>query len=263
MRYRLIFIFSILFTSCELIDYHPYDGRVTSDTNINKNNIEKIQRSCDHKDTIRFAMMGDSQRWYDETALFVNHINAMGNIDFVIHGGDISDFGLKKEFEWVHDIMKKLTVPYFAIIGNHDVIGNGYQVYREMYGEQNFSFIIAGIKFVCLNTNAVEYDYSNPIPDFTFIETQMKSGSFDRTIVVMHAPPGSEQFNNNVKNVFQVYLKKFPGLLFCTNAHGHITQIDDLFNDGIMYYQCSCMKKRSFLLFTVYSDGYDYEEVVF
>lgn len=263
MKLRVIIMFSILFAGCELIDYHPYDGRINSDTNINENNIARIKSICNNNDTIRFAMMGDSQRWYDETLLFVNHINNTKSVDFVIHGGDISDFGLKKEFQWVHDIMKKLTVPYVAIIGNHDVIGNGYQVYRKMYGEQNYSFIIAGIKFLCLNTNAVEYDYSNPIPDFNFIETEMKGDSFNRTVVVMHAPPGSEQFNNNVKNVFQLYLKEFPGLLFCTNAHGHVTQIEDLFNDGVMYYQCSCMKSRSFLLFTIHPNGYNYEEVIF
>ena len=38
--------------------------------------------------------MGDSQRWYDETADFVSHLNKRDDIDFVIHGGDVSDFGV-------------------------------------------------------------------------------------------------------------------------------------------------------------------------
>lgn len=263
MRIAVAIILSFLLTSCEMIDYHPYDGRVKGDKDINRTNIAKITANCRQKDVIRFAMMGDSHRQYDETRDFVNHINKLSNVDFVIHGGDISDFGLTNEFRWVHDIMEKLTVPYIAIIGNHDVIGNGHRVYNEMYGKQNFSFIVAGIKFLCMNTNALEYDYSNPIPDFEFLETQMKDGSFDRTVAVMHSPPGSEQFNNNVKNVFQTYLKQFPGLLFCTNAHGHSTKINDLFNDGVIYYQCSCMKKRSYLMFTIYPDSYEYEEIIF
>ena len=38
--------------------------------------------------------MGDSQRWYDETLDFVGEINKRDDIDFVIHGGDMSDFGV-------------------------------------------------------------------------------------------------------------------------------------------------------------------------
>lgn len=256
-------LFFLCFTSCQLTDYHPYDGRVDTDTQINCYGIQLITEQCQKKDTIRFAMMGDTQRWYDETESFVNHINCSSNVDFVIHGGDISDFGLKKEFQWVHKIMKKLTVPYVALIGNHDVIGNGYQVYDKMYGADNFSFIVAGVKFLCLNTNAIEYDYSHPVPDFDFITTELKEDSFDRTVAIMHAPPGSEQFNNNVKTIFQQHLNKFPNLLFCAHAHGHSTSVDEPFDDGIIYYQCSCVKKRSYLKFTIYPEGYTYEEVFF
>ena len=55
--------------------------------------------------------MGDSQRWYDETLDFVGEINKRDDIDFVIHGGDMSDFGVTDEFLWQRDIMNKLRVP--------------------------------------------------------------------------------------------------------------------------------------------------------
>ena len=83
---------------------------------------------------------------------------------FIIHGGDYTEFGLKKEFEWNDDILSKLKVPYVGLIGNHDVIGNGDQVFRKIFGNENFSFVVSDVKFVCLNTNAIEYDYSHPVP---------------------------------------------------------------------------------------------------
>jgi len=45
-----------LLTACDLIDYHPYDGRLDSDTSreINPTNIERIEKVCEGKDTIRF-----------------------------------------------------------------------------------------------------------------------------------------------------------------------------------------------------------------
>ena len=53
-----------LLTACDLIDYHPYDGRLDSDTSreINPTNIERIEKVCEGKDTIRFIFMGDTQQ---------------------------------------------------------------------------------------------------------------------------------------------------------------------------------------------------------
>jgi len=265
-RYSLFLPLMLLFSACDLIDYHPYDGRLDSETerDINRKNIERIESSLQDNDTLRFVFMGDSQRSYDETEDFVHQINKRSDIDFVIHGGDLADFGLKKEFEWAHDIMSRLMVPYVAIIGNHDIIGNGEAVYLKMYGDDNFSFKAGKVKFVCLNTNAIEYDYSNPVPDFAFIKEELKdTEDYDRTVVVMHAPPGNEQFNNNIKDVFQDYIKMFPSLQFCLHAHTHSVSVNDYFDDGILYYGCANMKKRSFLVFTLYPEGYDYEVVSF
>ena len=170
-RKNLYALFSCLFLSgCGMIDYHPYDVRISGETEVNAHNMERIESNCQGKTTIRFVTMGDSQRWYDETEDFVKAINQRNDIDFVIHGGDMSDFGLTKEFLWQRDIMNGLHVPYVALIGNHDCLGTGAETYKAVFGPTNFSFIAGNVKFVCLNTNALEYDYSEPVPDFTFME---------------------------------------------------------------------------------------------
>lgn len=255
-----------LLTACDLIDYHPYDGRLDSDTSreINPTNIERIEKVCEGKDTIRFIFMGDTQRSYNETEDFVKYVNQLDSIDFIIHGGDYTEFGLKKEFEWNDDILSKLKVPYVGLIGNHDVIGNGDQVFRKIFGNENFSFVVSDVKFVCLNTNAIEYDYSHPVPNFNFLKNEIADSTRNkRTIVVMHAPPGNEQFDNNVKDVFQLYIKTLPSLMFCLHAHNHCVSAADLFEDGIIYYGCANIAKRSYLLFTLTPDDYMYEVVNF
>ena len=156
-----------------MIEYHPYDGRISGKTDINKKNIARIEEACRNKETIRFALIGDTQRWYDETEDFVNALNKRNDIDFVIHGGDVSDFGLTKEFLWQRDILNKLKVPYVVLLGNHDCLANGIEVFRKVFGDENFSFIAGRTKFVCLNTNALEFDYSLPVPDFQFIEQEI------------------------------------------------------------------------------------------
>lgn len=96
MKILICIACTLLVCSCDLIDYHPYDGRITGEKDLNAKAIEQITERCRDKDTLRFVMMGDTQRWYDETEDFVKDVNNREGIDFVIHGGDISDFGLKK-----------------------------------------------------------------------------------------------------------------------------------------------------------------------
>ena len=185
VHFMLFFTFYLFMGSCDLIDYHPYDVRITGETDVNTHNITQIEENCKGKTTLRFVTMGDSQRWYDETVDFVNSLNARDDIDFVIHSGDMSDFGLTDEFLWQRDIMNKLKVPYVTLIGNHDCLGTGEEAYRAIFGDPNFSFIAGRVKFVCLNTNAMEFDYSCPIPDFTFMEKEIteRQSEFDKTVI--------------------------------------------------------------------------------
>lgn len=96
MKQQVILILFCLFvfSACEVIDFHPYDGKLSTDErHINDMNIPQIETETQGKDTIRFVF----------------------------------------------------------------------------FGNPNFSFVAGDVKFLCLNTNALEYDYSTPIPDFEFI----------------------------------------------------------------------------------------------
>lgn len=252
-------------SGCDMIDYHPYDVRISGETDINATNMARIESTCLDKDTLRFITTGDSQRWYDETVDFVDHVNQRTDIDFVIHGGDLSDFGMTDEFLWQRDILNGLTVPYVALIGNHDCLGTGEDTFLAVFGDLNFSFIAGRVKFVCLNTNALEYDYSTPVPDFEFIagEQTARADEFERTVVCMHVRPYADEFNNNVAEVFEKYVLGFPGILFCTAAHEHSVFQMDVFGDGMMYYMSDCMKNRNYYIFTITPDSYDYEVVYF
>jgi Icc-related predicted phosphoesterase len=255
----------LLLASCNAFEYQPYDGRVKGETDINNKNIALIEKQCAGRDTIKFAVISDTQRWYDDTQDFVNVLNKRSDIDFVIHGGDISDFGVTKEFLWQRDILNGLKVPYVVLLGNHDCLGDGEEIFEKVFGKSNFAFWAGSVKFICLNTNALEFDYSNPVPDFDFIDSQLDSipSANEKTIFAMHARPYSEQFNNNVAKVFQYYIKRFPQLQFCLSAHDHHIEADDLFGDGVMYYASANIAKRNYLVFTILKKGYNYEVVDF
>lgn len=254
---------TMILVSCEVFDVHPYDGNVHGETQLNAGNAGLIEERTRDKEEIRFAVISDTQRWYDELEAAVKSINARGNIDFVIHCGDMSDFGITKEFEWQRSVLQKLEVPYVALLGNHDCLGSGREVYRTMFGSENFSFVAGGVRFICLDTNALEYDFSQPVPDLKYMKGFVGADDVRASVVAMHVKPFDEEFNNNVNEVFHYYIRHLQNPLFAVCGHGHVTQEFDLFGDGFIYYEITCGKDRQYYVFTINDEGYEYETVCY
>ena len=74
-----------ILSSCEIIEYHPYDTRIEGEVGLTEKNIRLIEDKMRGRREFRFAMISDTQRRYDETKEVVNIINNRGDIDFVLH----------------------------------------------------------------------------------------------------------------------------------------------------------------------------------
>ena len=264
LRLLMLPVLLLVFMSCDgVFDIHPYDVNFKGDIAINAKQIGVIENRFANQDTLRVAFISDTHGWYSDTRDEIAHLNNRHDVDLVIHCGDLTDAGTASEYERARDLLQRLQVPYVALVGNHDFLGTGDQSYRVMFGDMDFSFIAGRIKFVCLNTNATEYDYMAAVPNFEYMETEFtrESARFDRTVVVMHAPPYSDQFNNNVCKAFRRYLDYFPGLMCCVYGHNHHAEQSYIYGDGLMFYGVDCAMNRSYRLFTFTPDGYD-EELV-
>ena len=265
MKKLLIVILTILMTSCDgAFDIHPYDVNVKGEIGINAKQMAIIESRFADKETLRVAFISDTHLWLSDARAQVADVNTR-NVDFVVHCGDLTDTATKNEFEWSRDILQKLNAPWVALIGNHDFLGTGDQTYEVMYGAFDFSFIAGRIKFVCLNTNATEYDYLAAVPNFDYMEEEMTKDSdkFDRTVLVMHAPPYSDQFNNNVCKAFRRYLDYFPGLMCCVYGHNHNDTVVDFYDDGLIFYGIDCAQHRNYRIMTITPEGYDMEQVFY
>ena len=256
----------LLASACNMLEPHPYDARVTGETGVNASHVREIEEKLAGRKSFRFAFISDTQRWYDETKEAVADINRRGDIDFVVMGGDQADFGMTDEFLLMRNIFNGLEVPYVCLLGNHDCLGSGKETFEKVYGPVNFAFTAGDTRFICLNTNALEFHYPEAIPDFDFMRGEydnMPEG-VERTVVAMHAAPFSEVFNNNVATVFHEYMLRLPQLTCCINGHGHSVRHDDLMGDGVIYHQTGSLDDRVYMLFTFNNDGtYSYEEVAF
>lgn len=263
----LFFIVLYTFTSCNLFDYHPLDGEVNINTDgkANVDNISIIESKTLHKSNIRFVFVTDTHRDDEETALFVKQLNERSDVDFIVHGGDITDYGYKREFEWTYRILGKLTIPHVVLLGNHDILAYGNLIYESVYGPANFVFVAGSYKFIALNTNRLEYETPENIPDFNFINQQIVDcNKYKGVIVVMHAPPNSEQFyGEEIVRKFSDTLLQVPNLYFCLYGHTHHHTVSELLNDGVVYIGCDNIAKRSYLIIDLSPDGYSYEVVRF
>lgn len=65
-----------------MLDSHPYDVNISGAKHLTEKNVALIEAVTLNRETIKFAMISDTQKGCDETADVVRAINARGDIDF-------------------------------------------------------------------------------------------------------------------------------------------------------------------------------------
>jgi len=99
MKYFLItlLIMASLLYGCGRFENSPYGADAYS-TQLNEQAVRQILAIPINKTSYKVAFISDTHNYYDEMEKLVNKINK-GNYAFVIHAGDITNFGLNREFQ--------------------------------------------------------------------------------------------------------------------------------------------------------------------
>lgn len=262
-RIFLYLIFSAWFLQgCDSIEYSPnqsFDAESPKD--INKKNLQRLAETPGD-DTLRFVLTGDSQREYRYSEKLVDTINKIPGVDFVLLDGDISDFGLLQEMEWVHAIFAKLKVPYLGVIGNHDLVANGEAAFKKMYGELNYSFIYQGVKFVCHNTNSRESSFSGNVPDLNWLKNEMApEAGVDAYISVAHVPPYPGDFDPALVEDYINVVNGSPNTLAALFAHTHTAGVSYFHDQNIPYIVTNAIENREFVLVEIVKGKLTYKNV--
>lgn len=246
----------------DTFEYSP-NQRHDGDTprNVNGINLQRLRQREDD-DTVRFAFIGDSQRFYDQITPFVKAVNKRQNTDFVVLAGDISDFGLLQELEWVNDELEKLDIPYFAVIGNHDVIGNGDRTFERFFGPLNYSFTYRGYKFVFHNTNSREYVTGN-VPDIPWLRNELDDPTADYLIGVSHVPPYDGDFSRALEEPYRDLLSSKPNVILSLHGHQHRFTDGYPYEDGVRYMTSPYFEERFYVLITLFQGQVWAERVSF
>ncbi|RAU81725.1 metallophosphoesterase family protein [Pontibacter arcticus] len=260
-------LFVVLFTlglqSCDEFEYSPYEVRLKDDEkNINQINIQRIQKAnLSPSKPLRFILTADTQGFYEENAEMVKHINQQQNIDFVLLSGDITDFGLTKEYRLVHQDFKELKMPYVAVIGNHDAVNNGKEVFKAMYGEYDLSFTAGGRKFILLNTNYLEFN--KKVPDLNWLEKELAATARNEPVfVVSHIAPSSPEFGPENKDRYTNLLSTY-NVRYSLHGHNHKYESGTLPGSRVPYLITGSTETREYIIFTVTGPDITFERVKF
>ncbi len=260
----LLSLLFILFSCQDLFQFNPNEIRLEEhEQDLNAKNIQRLSQ-YKAGDTLKFVLIGDSQRFYDEVQSFVSKVNSEEDVAFVLLAGDITDFGLSKEFKWINDRLRQLEVPYITIIGNHDMLGNGPLVYSKMFGPTDFSFDVGRYQFICLNTNSLESGMSGSVPDLPWLKKQLDDGSHQRqAFVVSHIPPFDNGFDSTLEKNYASILAHSGRVKLSMHGHRHQFSVSRPYQDGVTYLVAASLNKRSYTLVTAWDDQFKVEEKLF
>ena len=248
----------VLLSGCELIEFSPNQTSTPAAyADLTAKNLATLARkTLPAGDTLRFVFTGDSQRFYSEAEDLVASVNQQPGISFLVVAGDISDFGLGREMRWVHDKLKKLTVPYLTVVGNHDHAGNGRQIYQEVFGPLDYVFTYAGTRFVMLNTNGREYRFDGSVPNIGWLQQQLADTvGVKRQVVVNHVPPMDEDFDRQLEQPYVQALKAAPRVALALNGHRHDFGIDQPYGEGLTLINSYSFEKRRYVILTLWGNN--------
>lgn len=250
-----VFIFIILsvFTCDNIFEYSVYDADVkeSQKNTTSKNLIEVKTKEQNSTDYFKFAVISDTHFYYDDLRAIIDDINSRPDILFVIVTGDFTQQGLLKEYELFYEIIEKLSKPYLTVIGNHDYLSNGENIYNTMFGENNYTFEFKNNKFIFFDNIVWE---SNKIPDFKWLTNELDDSiSYNNIFVFAHIPPRDEQFTDSMRNSYRSILEENNAKL---SIHGHAHSYDFRIINNIEYLTVSTVNKDSYCIINV--DGSSY-----
>ncbi|MFQ5956268.1 MAG: metallophosphoesterase [Candidatus Brocadiales bacterium] len=93
----------------------------------------------------------------------INDMNSLDpQPDFILFGGDLAQLGQPKELELGKEFLDQLKAPVRMIVGEHDWYLDMGEKWRELFGEDIYSFDHKGVHFVVLNSVIVEDYWTGP-----------------------------------------------------------------------------------------------------
>jgi len=254
----VIVIIMVLSSCRKVFDYSIYSAYVPVEyRDIKGDNLQKLENQIPDsisKNKLCFALISDSHSYFDDLEDAVVAINQDSDVELLIIGGDVTDGGILDEYMIFRHIMDQSIHPYFTVIGNHDCLANGFSIYNEIYGEDDYVLTVANCKFVFFND--IVWELNNREPDYFWLNDQLaNSEEIQHTFVIAHIPPYSDSFTPLQEYAYTSLLDS-NNVRMSINGHNHDYYFGQKYDDGVDYLVIGSVDNRHYIKVTV-----DYELV--
>ncbi len=251
----LLIVIAFTFNNCDhFFEFSVYEANVIREhKNTTAKNLELLKNVTTNSDDFKFAFITDVHYYYDDLKTIVDDINKRDDIKFVVFGGDIADQALLKEYEIFYDIMTNLKKPYLTVIGNHDYNSNGAFIYKQMFGDYNYSFEFNNNKFVVFDNIYLESD--NEV-DFDWLSSALSdNANYNQVFSFAHIPTISDDITPEMQeNYKSIMLDNNVAL----SVHGHTHSYS--YEPGVVSYLIiPTVKDTAYGIISVQKDTFNVE----
>jgi outer membrane protein assembly factor BamB/predicted phosphohydrolase len=154
--------------------------------------------TCSEGQTVRFALFSDTHVAENTTGaedlrIAVKDVNGLGNLDFVLVSGDITDMNIGNNLQIAKRILDSLTIPYYIIPGNHDTkwSDSAGANFRYLWSDDKFVFDAGDYRFIGFHQGPVLRMDDGHIPreDLEWLQKTLRNTGKDKPVIlVMHYP---------------------------------------------------------------------------
>lgn len=174
-----------------------------------------------------------------DLAEIVNEVNQAfaDSVSFVFLPGDVADDGSRSAYAVVRRELDRLTVPWCAIIGDHDVHEKSFANFKEAMSEQvHYAFTVGDTRFLAMNA----FDVREP-PSFTVSDEQLRwaegelqdaTQAGQTKVLLLHCYPSDLKVGGNEL----IRLVRDYDVRLIDMGHTHYNEIA---NDGRTFYSAT------------------------
>ncbi|SMF12538.1 metallophosphoesterase family protein [Pseudobacteriovorax antillogorgiicola] len=211
MQYFKLSLFIVLCGCGDPSPWYHFQSQIYR--SLTQKNLDLLREGTEDFEPFKVALTADPQVVVGFLQSCRTEINKRNDIDFSLLLGDLTDRSLGREFEWVADIIRDFRRPMLTVVGNHDGLIYGNDLYQKMFGDLNYSFIYNDVKFIMWNNNPYEWGY----PDIAWLEQEIES--HPRVVIGSHQPPGSVERYPEINAIWEGFYAN-PNVL--GSVHGHL-----------------------------------------
>lgn len=217
MRHFLVTLI-FLYIACAPFRDSPYSELLISGArDMNSKTLPDLN-TIENDGKVRIAVIADSHQNYRDLKQAINDLNDFPEIDFVVHLGDFTNSAYNFEYDLFLDLWGKLHRPKFCVLGNHDSIGAGVNLYFKAFGPSNTYFESANYRFISFMTNNWE-DQDDFDPQWLLDRVQETTKA---VVILSHVPlMDTERYSGNDRAILDQVLVQ-PNLILSLNGHNHV-----------------------------------------